>query len=219
MRTGERIAERRIAKGLSQTQLAKLVGVSQATIGKLESGISSGSSHLHKIARVLETTPAYLNRETEDPDEGAVPLPSLNTVAEQLDLVAVQEIDLKFGMGATELELPVTSQIRHFSREWLRQYTRANPEHLYFAQGIGDSMEPTIKDSDLLLVDTSEKIIRMSDKFWAIAFGHSGMVKRLRPMPDGGVKILSDNPMVPEEVAYDGELHVLGRVVGIVRKM
>lgn len=219
MRTGERIAERRIAKGLSQTQLAKLVGVSQATIGKLESGISSGSSHLHKIARVLETTPAYLNRETEDPDEGAVPLPSLDTVAEQLDLVPVQEIDLKFGMGATELELPVTSQIRHFSREWLRQYTHANPETLYFAQGIGDSMEPTIKDSDLLLIDTSEKIIRLSDKFWAIAFGHSGMVKRLRPMPDGGVKILSDNPMVPEEVAYDGELHVLGRVVGIVRKM
>jgi phage repressor protein C with HTH and peptisase S24 domain len=140
-------------------------------------------------------------------------------LAEQFDLVAVQEIDLKFGMGATELELPVTSQIRHFSREWLRQYTHANPDKLYFAQGIGDSMEPTIKDSDLLLIDTSEDTIRVSDKFWAIAFGYSGMVKRLRPMPDGSVRILSDNPNVPDEVAHDGELHLLGRVVGIVRKM
>jgi phage repressor protein C with HTH and peptisase S24 domain len=138
---------------------------------------------------------------------------------EQLDLVEVQEIDLKFGMGATELEIPVTTQIRHFSREWIRQYTRANPEALYFAQGVGDSMAPTILDSDLLLIDTSEQSIRISDKFWAMAFGGSGMVKRLRPMPDGSIKILSDNPTVPDDVAHDGELHVLGRVVGIVRKM
>lgn len=219
MRTGERIAERRLAKGLSQTELARLSGLSQATIGKLESGISSGSSHLHKIARALDTTPAYLAGETEDPSEGAVPLPSVETVAEQLDLVPVQEIDLKFGLGATELEIPVTSQIRHFSREWIRQYTHASPDRLYFAQGIGDSMEPTIKDSDLLLIDTTDQTLRMSDKFWAIAFGNSGSVKRLRPMPDGSVKILSDNPSVPDDVAHDGELHVLGRVVGLVRKM
>lgn len=54
-------------RGLSQTQLAREAGVSQATIGKLESGISSGTSHLHKIARALKTTPEYLSGETDDP--------------------------------------------------------------------------------------------------------------------------------------------------------
>lgn len=73
MRTGERIAERRNAAGLSQTQLAKAAGVSQATIGKLESGISSGSSHLHRIARALRTSPAYLSGETNDPDTDIAP--------------------------------------------------------------------------------------------------------------------------------------------------
>lgn len=67
MRTGERIAALRTALGLSQTQLAKQVGLSQATIGKLESGISSGSSHLHRIANALHTTAAYLAGETDDP--------------------------------------------------------------------------------------------------------------------------------------------------------
>ena len=218
MRTGERIAALRMAKGLSQTQLAKAADLSQATIGKLESGISSGSSHLHRIARVLGTTPEYLTGETDDPSEGALPVPSAQTLADQLDLVEVQEIDLKFGMGATELEIPVTTKVRHFSRDWLRQYTRADPDKVYFAQGIGDSMAPTIHDSDLLIIDTSEDHLRMADKIWAVAFCGQGMVKRLRQTRDG-VQILSDNQLVPPETAFDGELHILGRVVGIVRKM
>lgn len=219
MRAGSRIAELRAALGLSQTELARRSGVSQGTIGKLESGISLGSAHLHKIARELGTTPAYLAGETDDPKEGAMPMPSPSVLAEQLDLVELKEIDLKFGMGATELEIPVTTTVRHFSRAWLRTYTGASPDHLYFAQGIGDSMTPTILDSDLLLIDTSEQTIRMADKFWAIAFGNSGMVRRLRAMPDGSVKLLCDNALVPDDVAHDGEMHILGRVVGIVRKM
>lgn len=218
MRIGDRIAALRTARGLSQTQLSKLVNVSQATIGKLESGISSGSSHLHKIARALETTPEYLTGETDDPSEGAILLPTAQTLAEQLDLVEVPEIDLKFGMGATDLELPVTSSTRHFSRTWIRQYTRAAPEHLYFAQGIGDSMMPTIHDSDLLLVDTSDRNLNLGDKIWAISYCGQGMIKRLRNKGDG-VQILSDNQLVPPDMAYDGELHILGRVVGTFRKM
>lgn len=219
MDLGARIASRLSDLGLSQAELARRVGMKQPSINHLIKSGAQGSKHLHAIARELQTTPEYLTGQTDDPDAGYVPLPSVTAVAEQLDLVAVQEIDLKFGMGATELEMPVTTQIRHFSREWLRQYTHANPEALYFAQGIGDSMAPTILDSDLLLIDSSDRTLRVSDKFWAVAFGHSGMVKRLRPMPDGSVKILSDNASVPDEIAYDGELHVLGRVVGIVRKM
>ncbi|HWJ69145.1 MAG TPA: helix-turn-helix domain-containing protein [Sphingobium sp.] len=219
MTTGERIAERRASANLSQSELARRAGVSQATIAKLEKGISTSSSHLHRIARELGTSTAYLAMEADDPAEGAIPPPTAAVLAEQLDLVEVREIDLKYGMGATELEVPVTTTVRHFSREWLRQYTGASPEHLYFAQGIGDSMFPTIWDTDLLLIDTSEQSIHLADKIWAIAYGNSGMVKRLRPMADGSIKILSDNQNVPQELAYDGELHVLGRVVGIVRKI
>jgi phage repressor protein C with HTH and peptisase S24 domain len=218
MGLAQRLVRRMEIAGLSQSALAKRVGLSQQAIGKLCRGEATSSAHLHKIARELGTTPAFLTGETDDPAEGAIPAPSPTVIAEQLDLVEVQEIDLKFGMGATELEVPVTRNVRHFSREWLRQYTRANPETLYFAQGIGDSMAPTLLDSDLLLIDTSEQSIRMADKIYAIAFYGSGMVKRLRPGREG-IRILSDNPSVPEEVASDDELHVLGRVVGIVRKI
>jgi transcriptional regulator with XRE-family HTH domain len=78
MRIGERIAARRAELGLSQTQLAKAVGLSQATIGKLESGISSGSSHLHRFARVLHTTAEYLSGEMMTHPPGRCLLPHLS---------------------------------------------------------------------------------------------------------------------------------------------
>lgn len=218
MTTGDRIAERRAAAKLSQSELARRAGVSQATIAKLEKGISTSSSHLHRIARELGASTAYLAMETDDPLEGAIPPPTPALLRDQLDIVEVQEIDLKFGMGSTDLEVPVTTETRHFSRTWIRQYTQAAPEHLYFAQGIGDSMAPTITDHDLLLIDTCERELRIGDKIWAIAFCGQGMVKRLR-MKGDGVQILSDNPLVPSDIAYDEELHILGRVVGIFRKM
>ena len=59
---------------MSQAELARRIGVSQATVNKLAVGHSYGSKYLHRIARELLTTPAYLAGETDDPDAGA-PLP------------------------------------------------------------------------------------------------------------------------------------------------
>lgn len=205
-------------RGLSQSELGRRVGVSQATIAKLITGGGYGSKHLHKIAYELGTTPAYLTGETDDPDEGAMPLPTAERIAEQLDSVPIREIDLTFGMGSTYFDVPVSEKIQHFPREWIRQYTHTAPENLIFAQGVGDSMFPTLLDSDLMLIDCSQKTLNMSDKIWAVSYADCGMIKRLRPVPGGGVAILSDNPAVPDITAYDGELHILGRVVAIVRK-
>lgn len=219
MNIGGRINERLQLLGKSQSQLGREVGVSQATIAGLISGRSAGSKHIHEIAKALATTPAYLLGEADDPSEGYVPLPSTAAIAAELGLVPVREIDLSFGMGATYLDVPVTETIRHFSEDWIKLYTRANPDQLLFAQGAGDSMFPTLLDSDLMLIDCSQRNLNMADKIWVAAYAGCGMIKRLRQMPDGGVKILSDNPSVSDEIAYDGELSLIGRVVAIVRKI
>jgi len=214
----DRLVQLLESRGLSQSELARRVGVSPTTIWKLATEPAQGSKHIHKIARALETTIEYLTGEADDPSEGYVALPSTEAVAEELGLVQVREIDLRFGMGATYLDIPVTTQVRHFSRDWLRQYTNSDPEQLFFAQGIGNSMEPYIHDSDLLLIDASQKTIKMSDMIWAVAYANVGSVRRIRPKADGSVAMLCDNPLVPDDVAYDGEMNVIGRVVAIVRK-
>ncbi len=63
-------------RGISQSKLARLVGVSQTTIAKLVLSKGYGSKHLHRIARELGTTPAYLEGETDDADLNASPPPA-----------------------------------------------------------------------------------------------------------------------------------------------
>jgi transcriptional regulator with XRE-family HTH domain len=68
MEMGSRLLERLRANDMSQAELARRVGVSQPTINNLIHRGKVGSRYLHRIARELGTTPAYLAGETDDPD-------------------------------------------------------------------------------------------------------------------------------------------------------
>lgn len=206
--------------GLSQAELARQVGVSQPSIARLKSGDQYGSRHLHIIARKLGTTPAFLTGETDDPDLGAVPSPPAADVASELGLVAVKEIDLALGMGGGFIgDGAVLETTRYFPIAWLRELTRTDPEHLVFARTRGDSMKPTLSDSDIVIIDLQKNSIREQDAVWAIAVAEIGMVKRIWANPDGSYKIKSDNPNVDPETAVDGEMFVLGQIVGKLGKL
>ncbi len=61
------------AAGLSQSELARRVGMSQQAVHKLIRGTSRSTANLHRFARELGTTTAYLAGEIDDPNEGAPP--------------------------------------------------------------------------------------------------------------------------------------------------
>ena len=173
--------------------------VSQQVISKFEKGETKRKPPWVRYAAVAFEVP------------GSPALPA--------DTIEIQEWDYAYGMGGgTFLDVPVTGEIHHFSDSWMRQFTRSPADKVFLARGTGDSMMPTILDTDVVIIDTAEREVRTGDKIWAVAVGQVGYIKRLRPMLDGSVKILSDNPNVPPETAYDGELSVVGRVVAIVRK-
>ncbi|MGA9659010.1 MAG: S24 family peptidase [Asticcacaulis sp.] len=216
----DRLRERIVAMGHTQSSLARKVGVTQAAIAKLLTGKAFGSSHLHKITRELGTTAAYLTGETDDATEGALPMPTAELLSEQLDLVQLPLLDLKFGMGGgTELDPHVEPNMISVSREWVRAFTNTDPKHLFMGTGIGDSMMPTIHDGDLFLGDRSQMTPRMADQVWAITYYGMGMIKRLRPGAEGSFKIMSDNAAVATEVATDGEMSIIGRVVAVMRRI
>lgn len=224
MQLGERIEARLADKGWSQAELARRVGVSQQTIWKLVTGASSSTKHLRAIARELETTEEFLLGEIDDPksyggvrDErrsyGGPPL-------EETHVLQIPVLDMAYGMGGTYLEgIDPETKLEPFPLSFIRRYTKAKAEYLALVEGIGDSMEPTIGSNDQMLIDRSLDTVRVADQIWAFSFGGVGMVKRLRPRPDGSIAILSDNTSVPEDSAVDDELFVIGRVVAIVRKV
>ena len=80
--------------GLSQSELARRVGVSQQNIGHLLSGNAQGSKRLHLIARELQTTPAYLSGEIDDPAEGAPPPPPAQPIRVMMEVVLPPETAL-----------------------------------------------------------------------------------------------------------------------------
>lgn len=208
-------------KGLSQAALARLVGISQQSIAKLLAGQAYSSRYLYRIARELGTSVEYLSGESDDPRPGAQPAP-IDEDEEDDDSVEIDSVDLAYGLGGTYLDAhdgSVDVEKLRFSRTWLRKFTPASPDFLYVAEGHGDSMSPTIEDNDIVIVDRSQRDVRMGDKIWAVSFGGIGMIKRLRPLPNGTMRIISSNATVPDELATDGELFIHGRVVAVVRKV
>lgn len=214
----ERIAALIKARGLNQSEVARRVGISQPSIGRLITGETRESGKLLELARALETTPEYLVGETDDPSVDAVgekrlswtpPIREIND-----DTVEIDQVDVSYGMGAAFIEGHIEAKKVRLSRAFLRYFTDTPPEFLFIGTGVGDSMAPTIQSYEPVIVDRSKTSLLVGDKIWAAAYGQTGIIKRLRPMPDGSVKILSDNPLVPPETAYDGELHIIGMVVG-----
>lgn len=215
-----RLTELRKAAGFSQAELARRVGIGQSSANRLEKGGTRNPREIIEIARVLGTTPEYLTGETDDLSSTAVHERQMAFRAEPTDTVELEEFDVSYGLGANYIhETALVSRKRVFSRAWIRQFTELPFSELFWATGNGTSMMPAILENDILLIDTQQRTPRMWDQFWAIDMHGMGMIKALRPGREGAMRIVSINKDFKEELAYDGEMNVVGRVVAIVRKV
>ncbi|MES2339576.1 MAG: S24 family peptidase [Pseudomonadota bacterium] len=217
MSLGHRILSRLTDLGLSQSELGRRAGVTQGTIAHLISGRSTGTKHLLALARELRTTPAFLLSETDDPNEGVSPPPSEREIAEHFDLVEISEIDVAYGMGESFIDDHVELQIHHFPRLWVESITSSPPSALTIARGRGDSMDPTIRDRDMVIFDRSRRVLDEADAIWVLTVQGMGMIKRLRQR-GSNVVIQSDNDRVSDEVVLADDVTLIGRVVFIGRR-
>ena len=143
---------------------------------------------------------------------------SVQKAADELDLVPVASVDMAYGMGTTFAGEHVDVEVIHFPRRWLESLTSTAPQDLAWARGRGNSMSPTIEDNDLVLIDRSDRSVRDQDAIWAFTIGEVAMMKRLRVRGEQ-VTILSDNTHVPPDIAHPDEIHIVGRVSHIVRRL
>ena len=80
--TGEKIRERRMQLGLTQTELANKIGVTLRTITKYEKqGVMPRGRNLRELAKVLGVSEVYLaNEEIEDETYGLEEAPYIDSV-------------------------------------------------------------------------------------------------------------------------------------------
>jgi len=113
------------------------------------------------------------------------------------------------GPGAVAEEEQPIGAFR-FATHWLRQQG-LDPAQLTAIAVTGDSMEPTLRDGDEILVDRTARAVR--DGVYVVRVGDALLVKRLDLGHPARVVLISDNQVYrPVELAPD-ELEVIGRVV------
>lgn len=91
----------------------------------------------------------------------------------------------------------------------------SHPQNLKVFKASGDSMVPTIEDSDMLLIDTGRTDYNNGGIF-LLTINNDWFIKRLRKRMTGELDIISDNTKYPVETFRtntDIEVYIKGRVI------
>lgn len=201
--------------------------VQRANFAKL---VASRGVRLATLSRVLGRNPAYLQqylmrgspRELAERDRArlaaylGVDETTLGGRA-AADVVAVPRIDVTASAGPggwAEEDVPRTSFA--FPPALLRQLG-VRPESASMVRVAGDSMEPTLREGDEILVDRDRCRIDTRGIFVLRVEGEL-LVKRLRAAV-GGVELVSDNPAHPVRFARAGGFQLMGRVAWLSRAL
>jgi phage repressor protein C with HTH and peptisase S24 domain len=138
-------------------------------------------------------------------------------IAEDLVLIRKLEVQASAGVGALALhDEDEVGELEFLAVQasWLRA-RGINPTFCRVLTAKGDSMEPTIRDGDTMIIDTS--IDRARDNhIYVIVFNGLVFVKRIHMKMSGAVLLISDNQVYPADevpAADVPNLRLAGRLV------
>jgi hypothetical protein len=108
-----------------------------------------------------------------------------------------------------------------FDPQWLRRLAPGDPARLSIITVAGDSMEPTLRDGDEILVDRGDAAERLRDGIYVLRIDDALLVKRVALNPaERRLSIGSDNPAYPGwPDCATGSVDIVGRVVWAGRKI
>jgi Predicted transcriptional regulator len=145
---------------------------------------------------------------------GRPPLSAEGFVSE---MVAVPKMAATLSAGGGSYEVGAYAVETHaFPRQWLSRM--GNPEQMVFLDVVGSSMEPSICDGDMVLVDRAGTRANPHGIF-AVGFEDTLYIKRVEPR-NGAVILHSDNPDYSDIEISGDELEsfrILGKVIWLCR--
>lgn len=140
----------------------------------------------------------------------------------EADFEFIPRLDIHASAGTGSLAVhEETVDFLAFRSEWLRK-VGINPQAARVLTARGDSMEPTIRDGDILLLDTSINRI-IDNAIYVVVYSGLVLLKRVQVKLDGSVVLSSDNSAVyVPEVVQPSEvesLHVAARLMWFGRSI
>lgn len=143
---------------------------------------------------------------------------SIDNRMQDYTLVDCYQVFASAGFGATVSDELKTDPMA-FRTDWLKKEGLA-PERLAVIRAKGDSMEPTISNNDIILVNLCNGDA-LRDGLYVLRIGDSLLVKRLQFDVLGGIKVISDNPGYETQVVTKdqrADVHIVGRVAWAGKK-
>lgn len=179
----------------TQSKIAKIIGITQGSLSvRLKNGTEYTEDEVIKICNAFEKDISY----------GAS------------DCITVDYIHINpsCGNGTIVLAEADVTPVK-IGREIIKNIWNSKPEDLKIFKASGDSMQETISDNDLLLIDLSKTDFRNGGIF-LLTINNDWYIKRLRMRLTGELDIISDNPKYPIETLTSdttAEIKVIGRVI------
>ncbi len=192
----------------TQTDLGKILGVGRAAVS-------------YVAQKRIKTPPEWVRR-FEDAGycwrwvaTGEGPMYNPNSIAAQGRLVVAKRI-VDFVDGAPifsdkDMELPLHTN-------YLKMVGSGDEDTISYFVIQGDGMEPTMRQGDIVLIDASKKIMD-TGQYFLFCLGERALGVRKVIIGGQGIELLYDNKQYPS-VKFDGNMtSVIGRVVGMMKKM
>ena len=204
-----------------RVRLLELVNEHGASLSGLSELIGRNSTYLQQFIRkgsprkLEETDRRTLARffgvaesELGAPEEFSSGSPEKRGRSEWVDVPRLA-LGASAGPGALAGEEAAIGAFR-FGARWMREQG-LDPAMLSAIVVAGDSMEPTLRDGDEILVDRSPRAWR--DGIHVVRAGDTLLVKRLDTGRPGTLALVSDNPAYRVIELAPEEVQVIGRVV------
>lgn len=209
---GTRMRNAMDARGFSEDALAKRLGLAKRTLNNYLNDRSEPKFEtLLAFCEIVGVDVADVIRRDDDSPLNL----TLDPASNEFVKINVYDVDLAAGVGRiADNENPIDQLA--FRSAWLDR-AGINPAHASIVRVDGTSMEPTLQNKSVVLIDHRDKTPISKAYIFACRLGEGLKVKRVeRSLKDQSIMLHSDNPDEPTEHITGKDLEgfeIIGRVV------
>lgn len=200
---------------MSIKKYAEIANINESLLGKyLKGNADPGLTNIEKLAKAanLSLSEFFLDK------------PYQEIITHETEMVTIPVYDIRASAGGGAIN--ETAQIKDvvaFRYDWIKTRYRANISDLFLMFVDGDSMEPTLRHRDIILVNKREaEYIR--DGIYVLKTDGNLQAKRIARLGGHIIKIISDNPTYPSqekkiEKLLENEIQIIGKVIWLGRQL
>ena len=220
MKLSEKLKMAREHLGKSQKEMADLVGSGYRSWQGYEQDASTpGGKVFQSLADLGFNASWFFNDDVPmmlDKEHGSSPSPADG------DYVHIPrfEVAASAGGGAVVHSERIIDYLS-FRADWVRNTLGVSVDDLALISVIGDSMEPSLSEGDVVLLDMTTRSV-LDGSIYALQLNGGLLVKRIQRMLDGSLVVKSDNARYDTETVSEENaerLKIIGRVVWVGRRL